>query len=277
MSSKEYNEQAGLRWSSLAPGVQSGLQLAHERDHGREDTAALGLGRVVHVAALEPAGVTVQLVPSEHLTPSGSLSTGAKTKTWAKECAAAGMEFTTPADLATAVQIASALRRHPAAADTLDACPVREVPVYATVDGVPGKCCPDLYDPKTGILADLKTHSGRGRFSVRSVVAAMQAYRYPGQMAWYRRVMLAAGLAVSEVRLVFVDTAAPHDVIVVRLSEDWLAYGDSLVDTALANLAAVQSGVVQGVAPAIVEPDLPAWLADTADSSDVDDLGLEGM
>ena len=63
----------------------------------------------------------------------------------------------------------------------------------------------------------------------------------------------------------------------LRLSEDWLAYGDSLVDTALANLAAVQSGVVQGVAPAIVEPDLPAWLADTADSSDVDDLGLEGM
>jgi hypothetical protein len=277
MSSKAYNDHPGLRWSNLSAGVQSGLQLAHERDNGRKDTAALGLGRVVHVAALEPAEVTVQLVPAEHLTPSGALSTGAKTRAWAAECAAVGLEYATLNDAMTGDRIAAALQRHPVAVETLEQCPVREVPVYAVVDGVAGKCCPDLYDPKTGILADLKTHSGRGRFSVRSVVAAMQQYRYAGQMSWYRRVMRAAGLAVEEVRLVFVDTAAPHDVIVVRLSDDWLAYGDSLVDTALANLAAVQSGVVQGVAPAIVEPDLPAWLADTADSSDVDDLGLEGM
>ena len=276
MSSRAYNDHPGLRWSSLAPGVQSGLQLAHERDHGREDTAALGLGRVVHLRALQP-DQPVPLVPAEHLTPSGALSTGAKTRAWAAECAAVGLEYATLNDAMTGDRIAAALQRHPVAVETLEQCPVREVPVYAVVDGVAGKCCPDLYDPKTGILADLKTHSGRGRFSVRSVVAAMQAYRYPGQMAWYRRVLLAGGLPGEEGRLVFVDTAEPHDVIVLRLSEDWLAYGDSLVDTALANLAAVQSGVVQGVAPAIVEPDLPAWLADTADSSDVEDLGLEGM
>lgn len=276
MSSKTYNDNPGLRWSSLSAGVQSGLQLAHERDHGRDDTAALGLGRCVHLRALLP-DQSVQVVPVEHLTPSGALSSSAKTKAWAAESAAAGVEYASPADIATANRIAAALQRHPVAAETLDSCPVREVPVYAVVDGVAGKCCPDLYDPKTGLLADLKTHSGRGRFSVRSVVAAMQTYRYPGQMAWYRRVLLAAGLPVDEVRLIFVDTTEPHDVIVVRLSDGWLAYGDSLVDTAMATWHAVQGGVVLGVAPGIVEPDLPAWLADTADSSDVDGLGLEGM
>lgn len=261
MSSKTYNDNPGLRWSSLSAGVQSGLQLAHERDHGREDTAALGLGRCVHLRALLP-DQPVSVVPAEHLTPSGALSSSAKTKAWAAESAAAGVEYASPADIATADRIAAALQRHPVAAETLDACPVREVPVYAVVGGVAGKCCPDLYDPKTGLLADLKTHSGRGRFSVRSVVAAMQTYRYPGQMAWYRRVLRAAGLPVEEVRLVFVDTAEPHDVIVVQLDESWLAYGDRMVDEALGAWHDVQAGIIRGVAPDMVVPVLPHWLED---------------
>jgi hypothetical protein len=107
---------------------------------------------------------------------------------------------------------------------------------------------------------------------VRSVVAAMQAYRYAGQMSWYRRVMRAAGLAVEEVRLVFVDTAAPHDVIVVLLDESWMAYGDRLVDEALGAWQDVQAGIIRGVAPDMVIPVLPGWLED--DEGDMPDLEM---
>jgi hypothetical protein len=277
MSSKAYNDHPGIRWSRASAGLASGLQLAHEQANGRADTAALGLGRTVHVITLLP-GAPVPVVPGEHLTPSGTLSTGKKTENWAEECAAFGLEYSTPADIEKGRAIAAKVNAHPVAAQTLAICKVREVPVYADLPDVgAAKCCPDLYDPDTGMMGDLKTHSGRGPMTLRSVMLAILKWNYAAQMAFYRRVMAEAGMKLGEVRLIFVDSSAPHDVAVVRLSDDWLAYGEAEVDKALAVWAAVVAGTVEGIAPGLVDLELPAWLAETADSSDVDDLGLEGV
>lgn len=269
-----YDQHPGLRWSRLSAGLQSGKRLRHELDHGRADTSALGLGRVAHMVTLTP-DEPIATVPPEHLTPSGALSTSAKTRAWAAEAG----EFASPADLATAQSIAAAVYGHAQARQLLDMCATREQPVYATLPGVGAvKCKPDAYDAFSGTLVDLKTHSSRsGSITIRSVQQAVTRYQYAGQMAYYRRVMAAAGLPVSEVVLIVVESAAPHDVIVARLGDDWMTYGDALVDEALAVWALVSAGTVEGVAPEIVDLPMPAWLVEDADSDDVAELGLEGM
>jgi hypothetical protein len=270
MSDRNYNEAQGLRWSTLKTALVSGKALQHALVTPRADTTALGLGRAIHIATL--TSDTPDLLPAEHLTASGAVSTSAKTRAWLAERG----ECYSPADWETAKRIAFEINLHPIARETLDLCEVREQPVYWTevVDGVeiPCKACPDLYG-KAGILADLKSH-GRGALDDRGVVGAILRYGYAGQLAWYERGLLANGMPVLEWRLLFVESAAPHDVYVAQLGEDWQAFGREQAERALAVYA---SGTFDGVAPGLVRLELSAWLAETADSSDVDDLGLEGM
>lgn len=277
MSDAAYNAAPGLRWSDLAPALTSGLQLAHHLRQPRADRPAFALGRAAHVAVLQPERLLGwPMVPPEHLTPSGSLSTKADTKAWMADMVARGVEPMGQADLNRALAIQVAVGAHPVASATLAQCVRREVPVYAKADGVDGKACPDAYDPATGLLVDMKTTSSRGSpVTVRSCVAAIVRYHYAGQLAWYSRVMRAAGLAVGDWRIIFVDTSAPHDVFVLELGPEWQEYGDELVDKALAVRAEVLAGKVEGQAPALVSAELPDYLRETETGTDLD-FGEEG-
>lgn len=272
---KTYDNHPGLRWSRLSAGLTSGLQLQHELEHGRADTPQLGLGRVSHVATLTPHLLDLlPMMPAEHLTPSGAVSTGAKTKAFLAEAAEAGVEFVGAGDRETALRIADAVWRHPIARETLDMCTVRETPTYVT-DPVHGalKCRTDAYDLRTGLWADLKT-TGKP-ITVHGLAAAVRHWHYAGQASFYRRVMMLSGLAVTEQRLIFVESKAPFDVAVVDLA-DWKVYGDAEMEQALAVWAQVQAGDVRGVAPGLVRLELPAYLAENGEDSDAGD-GLEGL
>lgn len=269
-----YNDHPGLRWSRLVAGLSSGKRLKYELDYGKPDTAALGLGRVAHMVTLTP-DEPIEMVPAEHLTPSGAVSTSAKTRAWIAEAG----EYASPADLRVAKAIARAVHTDPTASDWLALCQTREQPVYGELASIGAvKCKPDAYDSVTGTLVDLKTHSSRsGSITTNSVLRAVVRYYYAGQMAFYRRVLRAAGLPIGDVVLIFVESSAPYDVIVVRLGEDWMAYGDALVDEALAVWSCVSKGIIEGAAPGLVDLPMPNWLVDSADDDDVSDLELEGV
>ena len=265
-----YNEIQAMRWSVLKAGTVSPLALQHALAYPAPDSAAKGLGRAAHLTTLlneEPPRV-----PDEHLTPSGKISTSKKTEAWLAEQGDA--EFYGDADIATAWAIRDAVMAHDEAAATLAACPIREVACTGEVDGEPAKCKPDAIG--AAMLADLKTTTAA--LDARSLAREILKWGYHGQMAWYRKV---CGRDDLQVRLIFVQSKAPHDVAVVPLGEEWMALGDELVSRALGSLAQVRAaeaaGVrAPGVAPGLLMVDVPRWLQeDEANGGDVD-VDLEG-
>jgi hypothetical protein len=186
------------------------------------------------------------------------------------------MEEVTDAQRDLAFRTAAAVSVHPQAAAVLSDCDDREVVFEAPINGIAAKCQADLFGKRSGTLGDLKTIGKM--MTERALQRQIMDYGYHGQFALYRRVMRAAGFTVNRCVLIFVETAAPHDVAVVEIGEEWLALGEELVDTALAAYAEVQAGRVVGRFPGVVALDVPTWaFADDANSDDVEGLGLEGV
>jgi len=259
-----YQTAPGLRWSVLKAGLVSGLQLQHELANPRGDKPCFSLGRAGHVAALTPGLFDIwPRLPDEHLTPSGAVSTKQATKDYLLDMASQGIEPLGRADVETARRIAVSVARHPIAAKTLDLCPQREFAVYANDPALGAvKAQADAYNKVTGILCDLKTVGGFGTFNTRACVNAITRFDYAGQLAWYRHVFQLAGLPVTEWRIVFVSSKAPHDVIVMVLGEAWQEYGQRRMEEAVDVYMDVAAGRVVGVEPELVEPSLPSWLID---------------
>ena len=275
----DYNDLPGVRWSTLKAGLQSPLHLRHALEQPRQDTEALRRGRRVHVATLQPArwgefygtGPDLSAVRTKDGKPAANPLATAEGKSLMAEWLAAnpGVELVSDADRDAAFRIAAAVQAHPEARQVLGNCPERESARWAMLDGIKGKCQADASG--YGVLVDLKTIGKM--LSERALQRQILDYSYHGQLAWYRRVMRAAGVAVDRCVLIFVESAAPHDVAVVDVSEEWLALGDELVDQALAAYAEVVAGRAVGRFPGVVALDVPAWMQ--TDEANGDDLGLD--
>jgi len=280
----DYNDLPGLRWSTLKAGLQSSLHLKHAMETPRTDTAALDKGRRVHVATLTPqrwgacygTGPDLSQVRTKDGKPAANPAATTEGKALMAEWLAAnpGVELVSDADRDAAFRIAYAVQAHPEASLVLARCTERERSYQATVDGIAAKCQADLYG--AGLLGDLKTIGKM--LGERALQRQILDYNYHGQLAMYRRVMRAAGQQVDRCVLIFVESAAPHDVAVVDVSEEWLALGDELVDQALAAYAEVVAGRAVGRFPGVVALEVPAWMqTDEANDADVDGLDLEGL
>lgn len=272
----KYSNLPGLRWSRVKPGVDSPCALAYALDNPAPDSAAKGLGRAIHMVALE--GKEPPSLPAVCLTPSGALSTSKESKAALAQLAADGVEACTPSDIAEAKRLSYELTLHPIAAETLDLCPERERAWQATIGGVLCKAQSDMWG-RAGILGDLKSTSKRIA-TERDLQREILRWCYHGQMAWYRRVMRACGQDVLEVRMIFVQTVVPFDVAVVVLDDDWMAAGEALVDKVLANYAIVQAaraaGIpVPGAHPSLVSLPAPRWLIEDDEAGAA--AGLEGF
>lgn len=271
-----YNDMPGLRWSRVKPGLDSPRALAYALDNAAPDSAAKGLGRAIHMVALE--GREPPALPAVCLTPSGALSTSRESKAALAQLAADGIEAYTPTDIAEAKRLAHELTLHPIAAETLDLCPERERAWQATIGGVLVKAQSDLWG-RAGILADLKSTSKRIS-TERDLQSEIIRWGYHGQLAWYRRVMRACGQDVREMRLLFVQTVAPFDVAVVVLDDDWMAAGEEMVDRVFAHYAIVQAAreakiPVPGAHPSLVSLPAPRWLVEDDEAGAA--AGLEGF
>ena len=280
MSSAKYNEHPGLRWSTLAAGVTSSLQLDHELRNPKPDMPYFAEGRALHVCVLQPHLFDLwPVVPARFATQKG-VSEKPEAQEWMRAMKALGYEPMAPAHRESALRMADAIRMHPLGRETLELCEIRERPSFADMPGVGAvKECADLWG-KAGILADVKKsgNKSKGPFTVRSCIQAAVALHYPGQLDWYGRVKALCGETVNEWRLIFVDDRPPHDVIVLTLDDVWREYGKSLVDLALERYAEVREGRICGQAPGLVAAELPRYLVDDpANDMDLEGLGLEGV
>lgn len=123
--------------------------------------------------------------------------------------------------------------------------------------------------PGTPVVVDLKTTRDAEPDRLPSEVARR---RYHGQLAHYVAGLVAThpdaetwrALDVDPVAvLVFVESSAPHDVLVMRLSEHALHAGSVLRHRLLDRLRECEaSDDWPGAAPGVVVMDLPRWAVD---------------
>ena len=179
------------------------------------DRDALRLGRLVHLAVLEPAiFADVPQVPGEHLTPSGGLSTKAATREWQAQLT--GRDYGTPDELELCRQLQAAVRGHSLARLILDQSQV-EVETRWDRDGVACKAKADIIRAPSreipGEVWDLKTTR-----RLDGIVRECREYGYAEQLAWY-----ADAYQVAVGGLIVVEKEPPHRVLIIQFDVDVIA------------------------------------------------------
>jgi len=195
-----------------------------EQTHKRT-SQAFDLGHAVHTKVLG-VGAGIVLYPPEHLTPSGNPSTKAATVEWESEQRAAGLTVVSPSDATRVDQMAEAVLAHESARPLFEVATMREVSVFADVDGVPCRARFDaLSEPtRNGVYGvDLKTTDDA---TVNGFTRSVNKYGYPVQQAHYEDVYQAAtGQVVDQFWLVAVEKSAPYEVAVLQIEPYWVAIG----------------------------------------------------
>ncbi len=222
---------------------------------------AFDVGHAVHTRVLGVGGLTVTY-PAEHLTPSGNPSTKAATVEWEQEQRAAGFTILSAADADRVDGIAETVLAHESARPLFEVCELREVSVFAEVEGVPSRARFDaLSEPtRNGVYAlDLKTTEDATKEGFERSVAK---WGYDVQIAHYMDVYEASETAfIERFMIVAVEKSAPYEVAVFELPEMWLAMGRAKAQAARAIFAeCTASGVWPGYTSEIQSLDAPTWL-----------------
>lgn len=221
---------------------------------------AFDLGHAVHAKVLG-VGLGIVTYPDDHLTPAGNPSTRAATVEWESAQRSAGFTIVSPSDLARADAMTEAVLAHPTACLYLEVAQQREVSVFAEVDGVPCRARFDALSGETrnGVYAvDLKTAEDA---TVSGFTHSVKKWGYDVQEAHYGDVYEAAtGAGIDDFHFVVVEKAAPYEVAVFQLTEQWVDMGRAKAAAARRLFAeATASGVWPGydTAPTFLAP--PAW------------------
>jgi PDDEXK-like domain of unknown function (DUF3799) len=154
----------------------------------------------------------VNIVPAEHLTPSGELSTKAATREWLATLP--NRDFATPNEQAFCVHLCTAVYANEEAAKICLQSD-KEVEIFREIDGFQAKGKADMIrKPFTGKgqVWDLKTTK-----SLDNIKRECREYGYVEQIAWYSRLY-----DVTPGGLIVVEKEEPHRVLVVRFAEDAL-------------------------------------------------------
>ena len=281
-----YHDLPGMSWSTLKYALTSPKHLQHRIANPTVSTPAMRAGTALHMALLEPERFAVEavMVPDEHMTSSGALSSGKATREWVASLGDEPLLLTSVEMEAVAGKVA-AIHAHPVASAWLaDAVAVEEEMHWTErVLCASGRTlevlCRGKLDFRTpSILGDLKSFAPRGPLSLRSVLGEGMRRDYHCQAAWYRRGTAACGRDVPERDgWIFIESSAPYDVVCVLADDELSAYGDEQSALALQRYAdALDSGYWPGVADEAVSAYLPAYLRE--DDNDVaGELGLGGF
>ena len=219
MNFDAYRELPGINWSSLKLMDSSPLHFKYGLTHPRPDSSAMQLGRAAHCAVLEP-----DAFPRRYVLWDGGIRRG---KTWdAFQEANADKECLNAADYETALAIRDAVRAHKAARRLLRwGKPEVSLRWLDESSRMWLKARLDWVAPR-GTLVDLKTSRD---IEPRNFGRTAANLMYHGQLAFYRRGLIARGAALEPVYIVAVESSAPFDVLVYEVDEDVLFSGDQLV------------------------------------------------
>jgi hypothetical protein len=135
----------------------------------------------------------------------------------------AGDEIVTPAEWEAALAIADAVKNDPLAVPLLEG--VRETQLRWAIGPRACSSRPDVLNPSTGVLVDLKTTTDASLIGLKR-----QAWRmgYGGQLAFYRDAAAYHGVMVRDAYIIGVEVKAPYAVTVLRLTDRILDQGQRM-------------------------------------------------
>lgn len=280
------NDKA-LRWSTLREGLTSALHLRNRLDNPKPRTDAMTWGKDVHCCVLEPDRFDrecILLTDPKHVTEAGKVS--AKGKAWLTEAGydAEAMAMTV-AQRDTYLRMRDSLYLHEDAAEILHHADLLEHEGRWTETpaglSIPCKYKFDGIATRLSLAFDLKKISGRGKpISVRHCVSTLTSMFYDVQLCgWYDRGNRAQPkpIALDTFAFLFIEEAAPHDVVVLIADDDMIANAQATAQEALdVYVTAMLSGKWPGVAPKRTVASLPAWRFPSDDDLDADEFdGME--
>ena len=260
MDFQTYRDLPGINWSSLKLMGSSPLHFKYGLTHERPDTPAMQLGRAAHCAVLEP-----DAFPRRYVLWDGGIRRGEK---WDKfRQANAGKECLSAADYETALAIRDAVRAHKSARRLLRwGKPEVSLRWLDESSRMWLKARLDWIAPR-GTLVDLKTSRD---IEPRAFGRTAANLEYHGQLAFYRRGLIARGAALEPVFIIAVESGPPFDVLVYEVDEDVLFAGDQLVTAYLHRLKTCRRRRSwPGRDSGVQTLDFPTWaLAPESDFSD---------
>lgn len=267
-----YRSVRAVNWSTLKAMDDSPAHYKAAREHGRDDTDALRLGRLADVLLFTPDTFGAKFAVWTEGDRRGNAY-----KAFAAEAEAAGRDVVKPADVEEGRALADAVLRHPEAREILDGAEFQVLVVWT--DPVTGLLCKGLADIvnwSKGILADVKSAA---TIEKRRFMTAAGKYRYHCQLAHYRAGLRASrGWTPERVCIIGAEKGRPHDVGVFDLHHTVIAAGAVTVSDLLARVAECEdSGDWPGRYPArelVTMDDMPRWLLDDDTDDDADSLGI---
>lgn len=260
-----------VNWSTLKSILTSPRHYLHHLANPRPDTDAFKLGRAVHCAVYEPAQFASRYVvePNFHrgMNDDTAISKGydggkQTAARWSQENA--GREVMPVDFFNRAYAMRDSLMADPVAAPLIIGGRA-ELPIEWT-DARTGITCRGRIDHINGRVSDLKSTS-----DITACERSVARYLYHAQLAWYVDGARAAGLDTSEApALIFVESDAPFDVVVLEFDEIDLDEGRRVYRKALDVLAECRGsgrwpGVSGGEARRVR---MPAWARTHTESID---------
>lgn len=230
-----------------------------EQTHKRT-SRSFDFGHAVHASVLG-VGLGVITYPDEHLTPSGNPSTKAATVEWEAEQRSAGYTVVSPDDMVRVQAMSEAVLAHPTARPILEVATMREVSVFADVDGVPCRARFDALseETKNGVYAaDLKSTDDATKSGFERSVSK---FGYFVQEAHYRDVYRAAvGKPVDKFFIIAAEKSAPYEVAVFQIEPFWVDMGHKKAARAREIFAeCTATGAWPGYTTGLQELTAPAW------------------
>ena len=262
MSEEEYHSQPELSSTQARWLLESPAHYRWNMDHPRADTNAFDIGSAVHAQVLGVGSPHI-VIPDEHLTPRGTVSTKAETREWLAGARAGGMIPVSQQDADLIDRMTESVLAHPDARVFLEASSEREVSVFSTIDGVDVRCrfdaLTDASPAGTRVGVDLKTtrkKADAGGF-IRSVVD----FGYDVQAGHYDATVEASeGQRLDGFVFIVVEKAPPFLTAVHRLDTVWMGMGRDKAREARRRLAEARaSGVWPGYPAGVTELNPPAW------------------
>lgn len=249
-----------VHFSDLKKIADSGVQYIHGLSRRFEPTRAMLIGTGVHHIVLGKRPTSkVAFFPGEK-------RVGNEWKAFA--AAHPDHDILTKPESDEAEAIATAVLTDPVAREYLDGGEY-EVPLTWEDSGI--RCSTsgvDIVQRQHNRIGDLKTTNTT---EIEKWQRQAFSFSYHCQMAWYRRGCRANGIDCSGGMFVLgVDTKAPHEVVVLEMSEDLIDLGERTVSLWMEKLKVyIDSRQFPGRAQSPVVWSVPAWMS--ADSEEADE------
>ena len=230
-----------------------------EKTH-KKTSRTFDVGTAAHAKVLG-VGAGIVVYPTEHLTPSGNVSTSKATVAWETERRATGLIPVSPDELSRVSRMTEAVLAHPEARLYLEVAVNREVSIFADVDGVPCRARLDAVSDETrnGVYGvDLKTTEDATKTGLERTV---KSWGYDVQETFYEDVYEASeGRPIDLFKFIAVEKSAPHEVTVFALPTLWTSMGRTKAKEARRIFReCTESGVWPGYGMEGLVLDPPAW------------------